>query len=101
MKDPEYLDYFLSKAGIDKMILSIDNKHVGKDMPQTSKDALETLRTTLGVIDYLYSNLEIEYKHNDKLEKQISALAFSNGRLKLEVGKLIIEKDRLLKNVKI
>ena len=99
--ETQYLDYFTSKDGIDKMILRIEIKFDDKDIPKQHKATLDTLKTTLGVINYLYDNLDKEYKANEKLGKQINTLAFSNGMLKRENEKLVREKNRLLKNIKI
>lgn len=99
--DVKYLDYFVAKAGIDKMILSIEEKHKGKDIPKASKDALETLKTTLEVINYLYKTLDSEYKLNEKVEKQVASLAFTNGMLSREVKKVKRENERLTNNIKL
>ena len=97
----EYLDYFTSKAGLDKMVFKIENKFKGKDIPKQTKDALEVLKTTLGVINYLYSNLDKELKESDRLDKEVSKLAFTNGLLNREVEKLKRINERLIKTSKL
>jgi len=95
----QYLDYFTSKAGLDKMIYRIEKKFEGKDIPKQHKATLETLKTTLGVINYLYDNLDKEYKLSEKLDKQVSQLAFTKGLLSRENDQLKRVNERLKKGM--
>lgn len=99
--ETSFVDYFTAKNGLNIMQQTVLKRFEGKEIPKNSLKALETIKTTLNVIDYLYNNLEKEYNTTKKLESQVNALALTNGILKRDCNKLQRENERLLKNVKI
>jgi cell division protein FtsB len=99
--ETSFVDYFTAKNGLNIMQETVLKRFDGKTIPKNSLKALETIKTTLNVIEYLYDTLEKEYNDNKKLESQVNALALTNGILKRDNNKLKRENERLLKNVRL